>query len=351
MIKRPPRTGGKLEKKVNILLVDGNALFKRAFLGAKTLYNNKGQHIGGVYQFITILRKLLNENIYHKVFCFWDGEFSGKLRYQIYKDYKIDREKNYESGTKPVDENEVIQKIQIQRYLEEVFIRQYEDEIVESDDTIAYICNNKKDNEVITICTSDRDLCQLIDDDVSIYMLDLKTYINKENYNDFFEYRFENVKTVKILCGDNSDSIKGIDRLGEPTLLKHFPELKTEVVDVETIVNKAKLINDERVLNKQKPLKVLSNIVENVTTGLQGKKIYEINEKLVNLKKPLLTDKVKNDLKELKEFDLDPEGRSMKNVYNMMKEDGIYNEIKNYSEDYLLPFKKLVDRELNNNVN
>jgi hypothetical protein len=38
MNKRPPRNGEKLEKKTNILLVDGNALFKRS--SHKPLKNN-----------------------------------------------------------------------------------------------------------------------------------------------------------------------------------------------------------------------------------------------------------------------------------------------------------------------
>lgn len=350
MNRRPPRNGELKEKKVNILLVDGNALFKRSVLGAKNLYNIHGQHIGGVYQFITVLRKLIDNDLYHKVFVFWDGKFSGKLRYNIYNDYKSNRDKDYINGTKPVDESELSQKIQIQKYLEELFIRQYEDEIVESDDLIAYICNHKNSNELLTICTSDRDMCQLINDDVRIYMIDLKTYITKGNYSEYFGHHVENAALIKILCGDKSDMIKGVKRLGEDTLLTHFPEIKEREVTIDEIINKAKLINENRVSNKLKPLQVLTNISLAITDGIQGDKLYEINEQLVNLKKPLLTDSVINDLEDLKSSDLDPEGRSIKNVYLMMKSDGIFNEIKNYSEDYLLPFKKLVDREKNNKI-
>jgi 5'-3' exonuclease len=350
MNRRPPRVGEKKEKKVNILLVDGNALFKRSVLGAKNLYNIHGQHIGGVYQFITVLRKLIDNDLYHKVFVFWDGKLSGKLRYNIYKDYKSNRNKDYINGTHPVDEDELIQKIQIKKYLEELFIRQYEDEIVESDDLIAYICNHKKENELLTICTSDRDMCQLIDDGIRIYMIDLKTYITKDNYTEYFGHHLSNAALIKILCGDKSDMIKGVKRLGEDTLLEHFPEIKERKVTIDEIINKAKVINNDRVTKKLKPLQVLTNISLGVTDGIQGNKLYEINDLLVNLKKPLITDNVISDLENLKELDLDPTDRSIKNVYQLMKEDGIYNEVKHYSEDYLLPFKKLVDREKNNKI-
>ena len=145
MNKRPPKNGER-KQIIQTLLVDGNALFKLGLYGAKGEYNHKGQHIGGVYLFLTILRKLLSENIYHRVYVFWDGKYSGKLRYQIYKDYKSSRGKDYEHGTHPIDESEITQRSMIWNYLEELFIRQLQHEVVESDDFIAYYCLNKKEH-------------------------------------------------------------------------------------------------------------------------------------------------------------------------------------------------------------
>ena len=89
MNKRPPKNGETVKKIQNTLLVDGNALFKRAFAGAKDEYNYKGEYVGGLYSFLTTVRKLLTEDLYHRVFVFWDGELSGQLRYNLYKDYTI----------------------------------------------------------------------------------------------------------------------------------------------------------------------------------------------------------------------------------------------------------------------
>jgi 5'-3' exonuclease len=350
MNRRPPKNGEKREKKINMLLVDGNALFKRSILGAKDVYNHNQEHIGGLYQFITVLRKLIDDDLYHKVFVFWDGKLSGQLRFNIYSDYKSNRNKDYVNGTHPVDESELLQKIQIKRYLEELFIRQYEDKIVESDDLIAYICNNKKSNEKITICTSDRDLCQLIGEDVRIYMCDLKQYITLDNYNQFFKHHLTNAALIKIFCGDNSDCIKGVKRLGEDTLLKHFPEIREGPVNISDIIIKASELQLERINNKQKPLQILDNIAMGITDGVQGDKLYEINEKLVNLKKPMITENVIRDLEMVMELPIDPEGRDVKNAYQLMKEDGLDREIHNHITEYLLPFKRLIEREKNNNL-
>lgn len=347
MNRRPPKNGVNV-KKINTLVVDGNALFKRGFLGAKDEYNSNGQHIGGLYQFITILRNVLNDDLYHRVFVFWDGKFSGKLRYEIYKDYKSARGKDYEHGTMPIDTNELTQKIRIKKYLEELFIRQLEDEIVEADDFIAYICNNKMENETITIVSSDRDLCQLINDDIKMYLCDKKVYVTKENFNKYFNYKLENAALMKILCGDNSDSIKGVKRLGEDTLLTHFPEVKTEVLTVEQIIDKAKLLQTDRINNKKKPLQILTNISEGITDGPQGNDLYSINKMLVNLKTPLLTEDAISKINDLIDLPINPEGRDIKNVYRYAKEDGMQDKIKNNIEEYFMPFKKLMGREIKN---
>ena len=350
MNKRPPKNGERTKTKVNMLLVDGNALFKRSILGAKDVYNQNQEHIGGIYQFITVVRKLLDDDLYHKVFVFWDGKLSGQLRFNIYKDYKSNRNKDYVNGTHPIDENELLQKIQIKRYLEELFIRQYEDKIVESDDLIAYICNNKTETQKITICTSDRDLCQLIDNDVRIYMCDLKQYITIDNYNQFFKHHYSNAALVKILCGDNSDCIKGVKRLGEDTLIKHFPEVKERPVTLQEIITKSAELQSERLNNKQKPLQIFDNIIMGITEGVQGDKLYQINERLVNLKNPLITDEVINDLNVIINLPINPDGRDIKNAYQLMKDACLDREIHNNVSEYFLPFKKLIEREKNNKL-
>jgi 5'-3' exonuclease len=348
-MKRPPRNGTS-NKSNHILVVDGNSLYKKGFHGAKNEYNSNGKHIGGLYQFITVLRKVMEEDLYHKVYVFWDGKFSGKLRYEIYKDYKIGRGKDYEHGTMPIDEDELNQRIRVKKYLEELFIRQLEHEIVESDDFIAYICNNKDPNDKITVITSDRDICQTIDDDIRLYMCDLKVYITKENFNQYFKYKLENAALIKVLCGDTSDSIKGVKRLKEDTLLKYFPEFKTEVLNIEYVINKSKELQDERLKNKEKPLQIFDNIINGITDGIQGKDLYVINDMLVNLKKPLLTEDAIELINDLIDLPINPNGREIKNAYRLIKEDGMDEKIKNNIEEYFMPFKKLMARELKSSL-
>jgi DNA polymerase-1 len=208
----PPRK--KKTKYKLTCIIDGTALLKVAYHGASNLYNSKGVHIGGLFQFFSIMRKVIKENNVTNIVVFWDGELSGKLRHNIYPEYKQNRKKDYRNGLKDIDEELEYQKIRIKQYLEELSIKQFEDEVVEADDCIAYYILNRSDDERILICTGDRDLCQLIEQDVSVYLFDKKRIASIDNYNFVFEYDIRNLRLIKIIAGDTSDNIKGIEKIG-----------------------------------------------------------------------------------------------------------------------------------------
>ncbi len=346
MNKRPPRYGETQVKIKNTLLVDGNALFKVGYFGAKDEYNQNGQHIGGIYSFLTILRKILTEDLYHSVYVFWDGNFSGKLRYEIYEPYKSGRGKDFINGTKPDDINELNQRKIVWEYLNEMYIRQLKDEVVESDDFIAYYCLTRSENEKITIVSNDRDYLQLVSEDIKFYILDMKIYLDNTNFSSYFSFHKDNSLLIKTMVGDTSDTIKGIKGLGETSLLANFPEIKERKVNLNEVIQLAKIKQEERIGKKQKPLKILDNIVNGITDGVQKNKIYEINHRLVNLKEPMITLNAINNLEDLKNTTLDNTGRDLKNVLKMMKRDGIDKALGEYRySEFLIPFKKLIDRE------
>jgi 5'-3' exonuclease len=348
--KLPPRNGEKRIRAINTLLVDGNALFKIGFYGAKDEYNHRGEHIGGVYQFLTVLRKLLTENLYHRVYVFWDGKLSGKLRYNLYPPYKSDRGKDYVNGTYPVDENEELQKKMIWNYLEELCIRQMRHEVVESDDMIAYYVLNKKEHENITICTNDRDYLQLLREQVRIYYCDLKCYVDTTNFSSYFCYHIDNALLVKTIIGDTSDSIKGIKGIKDKKLLEFFPEIAERKVLLTELLEKAKLLQEERTSNKKKPLQALDNLINCVTDGVQGNRLYEINTALIDLSNPFVTADAIDELHTLIDGEFDMSDRGVKNVFQQMKVDGIDRVIGSHRyPDYLVPFKQLIERELKTN--
>ena len=66
---------------------------------------------------------------------------------------------------------------------------------------------------------------------------------------------------------------------------------------------------------------------------------------IIDLSNPLVDKKHKDLLEYHKNPMGDMEERGIKNVYFFMKRDGIDKQIESFSTNYLMPFKKLIERE------
>lgn len=330
----------KKREKTKTLLIDGNVLMKRSFNGAKNVFY-KDQHIGGIFMFYTSLRKLIIELSVDKVIIMWDGERGGSLRLDYYPEYKGNRPRFF-------DEVYERQKLRVKAYAEDLFLRQYEHVDCESDDLLSYYSLNKKKTEEVIIYTNDRDLCQLITDEVSLYLADKKVLVGVGNYSWYFPHFYQNAGLVKIIEGCSTDNIKGIDGVTENTLLTHFPEIKEKKVTLEEIMEKTKTLKEE------KKLKVFDSLLEGKTKGCHKGNVYEINKIIIDLHQPLLTDEAKEEVINLVNLPLDPEGRDYKNVLKMMFEDGVMYAIpggENGYVNFLDPFIKLSKKEKTNYKN
>ena len=253
----------------------------------------------------------------------------------------IHRNKDYKNGTKPVEKDYLLQRAQIEEYLDELGIKQYSHKFVEADDLIAHYCIRKKEKEKIVISTNDRDICQLIDDNVVVYLSDLKRYFDRSNFKTKFSYPSENVKLVKILSGDVSDNIKGVELIAKKTLLKLFPEIKNEQLSVNDIIAKAKILQNNRLEIGKSRLKNLQNVIDGKTKGPQGDKLYQINELIIDLSKPLLTEDCLEELNYIIDQDLDMSDRDVGSIYEKILRDGLdVNISQSYLIEFLLPYQE-----------
>jgi 5'-3' exonuclease len=365
LLTNKPSASGK---KLKTLLVDSNFLLKRSIQATSKSqeYYTKGGNMGGIYQFMVSLRKLVKDLKINKSVLMWDGENGGKLRYDIYRDYKANRENKTwysmttlsEAQIKDLERSKrstLVQRICIQQYAEELYMRQVEVDIIEADDLIAYYCKLYHLEEDIIIFTNDRDMCQLLElDGVSIYMSNLKCLIDKNSYFLYFNHHFSNACLMKVILGDDADNIRGIHGAGEKTLLEHFPELKTEKLTYQHIVERAAQINKERVESKpkKKPLKVLTNIVNGTyydkikeVEVSMGEEFYILNNKLVNLDTPMLNREAVSALKDVATLPLTPEDRGSKNLLELFKRDSFLNLYKGTFVSFVEPFYPVVIQE------
>lgn len=358
-------------KPYNTLLVDGSNLLEIAMVNEKT--NTNGKHIGGIVQFLVMLKGILQKGNFDHAYVFWDGLGSGQLRYNLYSEYKANRDKTFEEEGLSDYMKEVNARIQkmyrhfnkdkaeekkrkkelfheqravLMLCFEELFVRQCLCDKVEADDFIGYYVSHKEPNEKIVIVSTDRDLTQLINDDVIVYLPTSKTFLNAKNHISEMGYHHENVVLKKILCGDSSDNIKGIKGLGEKTLFDNFDGFKSRRMTLEEVIDGAKKINEERLKSKKKPLKWAENIINRVTDGVQGERIYEINERIIDLKNPLMTDEGKELIDNFIHKPIDPDDRNMENLYRILVENGVddFMDTSKFS-NFFVDYKYLIDKE------
>ena len=376
----PNKHKDKVHNTFNTLLIDGSNLLEVSSRGDDRL-SGTGKPTGGIFQFFLQLKMLLRKGNFRYVYVFWDGNQSGLLRYKLNSDYKANRDKEFEDEEELSDYMKAVnakingmkqyfskkeeaaklaqrkkqkeifhwQREVIIDCLEELFVRQCMCDKTEADDFIGYYVTHKKPNEKIVICSNDRDLTQLIAEDVIVYVQSLKDFLTVKNYTKIEGINYQNVVLKKILCGDASDNIKGIKGFGEKTLLNNFDEITKRKVTLNEIIEKAKNINEEGVKSKKKPLKWAENIVNRVTDGAQGSEIYEINEKIIDLKKPLMTDEAVEMIENIMYTPIDPEDRTLENLYRILLENDV-EDLRDETKfsNFFSEFLYLIDKEKRN---
>lgn len=335
------RQGSSTKTRTNTLLIDGEGLLKQGFYGAKQVLTKNGR-VGAIFNFISKIKQFYESYGITKVVVFWEGNNSKEYRKNYYPYYKSNRNDKYTSEDEKHDLDR--QRIRIKQYLEELFIRQVEIDGCEADDGIAYYVTQSP-NENKLIFTNDRDLLQLLNDDTKVYLSDKKAVINIKNFKNYFDYHYRNVGLLKMIAGDKSDNISGVKGLGEETVLKLFPELRTEEKSSDWVIEQTKKLLIESPKSKQ-----LQSILDGDTKwGTYGIDYFSVMEKIISLKLPNVTTELMTAIDEMVNEPLSPEGRGgIKLVYQMMYEDELVRYISNDPNGYVvfwIPFIGIINKE------
>lgn len=198
-----------------LLLLDGNSLTYRAFFALPPMTDASGRNTNAVYGFTMMLLKLMeDEQPTHFAVAFDASKKT--FRHDTYADYKGGRQKT---------PGELREQFPIVREICEAFgIKVLELDQYEADDIIGTLSKNTAFDQV-TVVTGDKDLLQLIDDRVTVYLT--KRGITDVETMDAaaFNERYDGLSPLQMidlkgLMGDKSDNIPGIPGVGEKTALK-----------------------------------------------------------------------------------------------------------------------------------
>ena len=200
-----------------LLILDGNSVVNRAYYGVQGLTAPDGTPTNAVYGFLSILRKLTDEQGPDSLCVAFDLP-APTFRHEMYEGYKAQR--------KPMPEELAVQMPLLKETLDAMHIRRLEAAGWEADDVlgaVSAIC--EKSGWACEIVTGDKDSFQLITETTSV--LHVKSRMGQTETILYDRARFEEeygfapplMVDLKALMGDASDNIPGVPGIGEKTAL------------------------------------------------------------------------------------------------------------------------------------
>lgn len=210
----------------NLMILDGNSIVNRAFYGIRMLTAPDGTPTNGIYGFLAILQRVLEEEQPDGLCVAFDRR-APTFRHVLYDGYKATR--------KGMPEELAQQMPVLREVLDSMGIRCYELDGYEADDLIGTVSRRcEANNWDCCVVTGDRDSLQLITDKTRVKLMKSRMgqteTVNFDHEHFITEYGFEPPMLVdfKALMGDASDNIPGVPGVGEKTamdLLHRFGSL------------------------------------------------------------------------------------------------------------------------------
>lgn len=234
--------------KKRAILIDGNNLLFRSYYATayngNLMKNSKGFPTNALFGFVNMLNKIINEEKPEYIMVAFDtGHNFRKDLCDTYKDGRIETPNDLK-----------IQFPEAKKICTLLGIKYIECDNYEADDiigTFARMADEDK-NYNATIISSDKDLLQLISDEVDVKLLKQKDYIlmNEQTFFEYYGIKPIRMIDLKALMGDPSDNIPGVKGIGEKTALSLLVKYDTldnlyNHLDELTPKTKEKLLNDK----------------------------------------------------------------------------------------------------------
>ena len=210
-----------------LILVDGSSYLFRAFHALPPLLNSKGQPTGAVKGVINMIRALIKGHPDSNIAIVFDAK--GKtFRSDVYSDYKANR---------PPMPDELRSQIEpIHRIVESMGLPMLIISGVEADDVIGTLAGQASVENIKTlISTGDKDLAQLVNDDVTLMNTMTNELLDYDGVVKKFGVKPSQIVDYLALMGDKSDNIPGVPSVGPKTAVKWL----TDFSSMEGIIENA----------------------------------------------------------------------------------------------------------------
>jgi DNA polymerase-1 len=312
------------------LIIDGSSLLSTQYYGnlprevlmgrtqeereanyKKIMHTGAGVYTNGVYGFLRSLFKIISTMPPKYLAVTWDLT-RDTFRRELYPDYKGNR------GETPYPLKD--QFALCQRVLSEIGVKQFMDTQYEADDFSGTLCKRFEADTPIRILTKDHDYLQLVNDKVSVFLLQsaqkkadelLKKYhmdasvcpekcflMTEETVLGEEGVKPASIAHLKALQGDSSDNIKGVPGIGPQTAVALIGKYETveslyEAIDAAG-ANTDALFAEWKLLGiKQNPIGKLTKKDDETLTGRDA---AELSLKLATIKTDIPIDETLEDL-------------------------------------------------------
>ncbi|MDR1983197.1 MAG: DNA polymerase I [Holosporaceae bacterium] len=201
------------------VLVDGSGFIYRAYYALPQLTNEHEQSIGAVYGFCSMLISLLKKHE-SDLFCVVLDSGRNTFRSEIYAAYKSNRNETPEDLKSQMPMlNDVCSAFGIPTISKKGF---------EADDIIATYSEKLSERGYdVRIISSDKDLMQLVTDNISLFDPIKSKVIKTEEVLEKYGVLPSQMVFLQALMGDASDNIPGIRGIGPKTAANLINEFKT----------------------------------------------------------------------------------------------------------------------------
>ena len=249
-----------------VVLIDGHSIINRAFYGVPELTNSAGLHTNGIYGFLNIMFKILEEEKPDYLCVAFDVK-AKTFRHEMFEAYKGTR--------KPMPEELREQVPVLQEVLKAMQITIVTQAGYEADDLLGTIAKlAEKEGKEVTLVSGDRDLLQIASEHIKIRIP--KTKGGRTETEDYYasdvleKYQVTPVQFIelKALMGDTADNIPGVPKVGEKTatsLMVEYGSIDGIYAHIEEISKKS--IKESLLENEE--LAILSKALATIKTDCE----------------------------------------------------------------------------------
>lgn len=202
-----------------LLLIDGSSFLFRAYHAVPPLSNAEGMPTNAIFGVASMLRRLISNHKTDYFAVIFDAP-GGSFRNELYSEYKSHRP--------PMPDDLRVQIEPLHDLIRAMGLPLIMETGVEADDVIGALTHLAVDAGFqVIISTGDKDMAQLVSDQVTLENTMSNTVMDVQGVIDKFGVSPEQIIDYLALMGDSADNIPGVAKVGPKTAAKWLAQYQT----------------------------------------------------------------------------------------------------------------------------